>query len=121
MAETITYSELVSIIVKELNKFRDDPMHLLPLLEKRMEQYDGKIYKFSKNQDIETEEGVGAVRELVTTLNATNRLPKLNWSFELHCAANKRAKMLARSLTFLEGGENQNTMPSLDELLANET
>lgn len=32
MAETITYSELVSIIVKELNKFREDPMCMLPIL-----------------------------------------------------------------------------------------
>ena len=97
MAETISYSKLVSIILKEVNKFRGNPMTLSPILERRSQKYSEKVYyPHSDNHlQIETQEGVRPVRELISLIKMNNVFPKLNWSYELHCAANQRAEAIA--------------------------
>ena len=97
IAETINYSKLVSIILKEVNKFRENPMMLSPLLEHRSHKYHEKVYypQSDHHIQIETQEGVQPVHELISLIKMNNVFPKLNWSYELHCAANQRAEAIA--------------------------
>lgn len=48
-------------------------------------------------------------------LNSANRLPRLNWSYGLHCVANRRAKIL--SMTEDINGENLGRIESLEDMV----
>lgn len=56
---------------------------MVPLLDKRIDQYEDKYYHYggSSNVKILTEEGAKPVKEVLNTLVATDKLPKFAWSF----------------------------------------
>ena len=99
MSDTISYSRLVSIIFKQLNKFRENPSILSDSLEERSKKYDDTVYHPNKDDHIkiQTAEGIQPVLELISIIKMKNVFPVFNWSYELHCAANERADNIAIS------------------------
>ncbi len=51
---------------------------MVPLLDKRIDQYDDKYYMYGGNNTVKilTEEGVKPVKQVLNTLVATDKLPK---------------------------------------------
>lgn len=66
------YRTLDDEIFAEINKVRDDPTYLVPILEAIVGYYDGTNYKEPGKFERTTEEGVTAVNEAIAALNAAS-------------------------------------------------
>lgn len=97
MPNSISYTSITSIILKEINKIRNDPKVLVAYLKERIKKYDtsGNYYPLSGlNFSVMTVEGARGVEELITYLENRRESGSLKWSFELHQAADKRCRYL---------------------------
>ena len=60
MPHNISYTNIASILFKEINRFRNDPKLLIPILEERKVKYDedGNYYPLTGlNFSVKTKEG----------------------------------------------------------------
>lgn len=106
MPHNISYTHIASILLKEINRIRNDPALLLPILEERKEKYDedGNYYPLSGlNFSVKTKEGKQGVVNLIEYVKKQRESPSLEWSYELHQAADKRCH-------FLSSSEEQNVL-----------
>jgi hypothetical protein len=71
MPNTISYTSIASIILKEINKIRNDPRVLVEYLRERLSKYDeeGNYYPLSGlNFSVMTVEGAKGVQALIDYL-----------------------------------------------------
>ena len=97
MPSSISYTSIASILLKEINKIRNDPKVLIDYLEDRLKKYDddGNYYPLTGlNFSVTTVEGASGVRKLIDFLKGRRESGGLKWSFELHQAADKRCRYL---------------------------
>jgi hypothetical protein len=97
MPNCISYTSIASIILKEINKIRNDPKVLIAYLAERVKKYDeeGNYYPLSGlNFSVMTIEGAKGVKDLINYLESKRESGSLRWSFELHQAADKRCRYL---------------------------
>jgi hypothetical protein len=97
MPGNISYTSVVSIILKEINRIRNDPKVLIEHLRERIKKYDGEGTYYPLNGlnfRVQTVEGTSGVNNLIEYLEGKRESGSLRWSFELHQAADKRCKYL---------------------------
>lgn len=71
MPQSISYTNIASIILKEINAVRNDPQSLIPYLRERINKYDqqGNYYPLpGLNFSVFTKEGTQAVENLILFL-----------------------------------------------------
>lgn len=68
MPQNISYTSISSILLKEVNKVRNNPKILIPILEDRLRKYDAEGNYFplaGLNFSVKTKEGAKGVQELI--------------------------------------------------------
>lgn len=71
MPQNISYTNIASIMLKEINTVRNDPQSLVPYLRERIHKYDqeGNYYPLpGLNFSVKTKEGTQAVENLIKFL-----------------------------------------------------
>lgn len=100
MPSNISYTNVASILLKEINSVRNNPQVLIPLLRERIVKYDDQGSYFplpGLNFSVKTKEGTKGVDNLIAFLSSQRESASLEWSFELHQAADKRGHFLSVS------------------------
>ena len=113
MPQNISYTNIASILHKEVNRIRNNPQILIPLLHERIKKYDSNGNYFplaGLNFSVYTKEGVAGVEGLISFLENQRECGSLEWSYELHQAADKRCHFLNST----EEKNNLNRVASLD-------
>lgn len=71
MPQNISYTTIASILLKEINKIRNDPKLLIEVLKERIKKYDQEGNYFplpGLNFSVKTKEGVAGVHQLIAYL-----------------------------------------------------
>lgn len=85
-------SKLENDVFKELNLARRDPKAYASLIEKTLQYYDGKLYKYPGKITIRTNEGPKAVKEAVKVLKKTKSYKEFSISKGLSLAGKDHVK-----------------------------
>ena len=98
MPHNISYTNIASILLKEINKVRNNPQLLVPILRERSKKYDeeGNYFPLAGlNFSVKTKEGTKGIETLIEFLEKQRECANLEWNYELHQAADKRCHFLS--------------------------
>ena len=77
MSGKISYTDIASIILKEINQVRSDPTSLIPYLEARRKKYRNGNYEPLEGLSfsVKTQEGAEGVSNLIMFLRSHRKCP----------------------------------------------